>query len=515
MSKNLKITGIILIAFALIFGFLIRLFVVLNFTQFSGDQINDAYRTMGIWEGSFPTLGPGPAAWSGIAEAKLYLPPLYYYLVFPFTALTPDLSSQAIFNAISTFLSIPLLSLLVYEMLSGVDNDKRIFLSGLAVFWYALLFKNIVFSTGDSLAGNPVSILFFQLVFVILYSFQINKKLSLIWQIICWIIFGIIVAVLVSLHFSTLFIMPVIFGGCIIFYISINPQSRKRWLLSGLSILSSLLALTPYWIGEINRSWLNNRAIISLVVNATSKEGHSVTFLQRINGIAHGYFNLGHEVYFIGTTWKSIIISLLFLLTVLVIGVVKFRGNKTIFFLLLSTWSVFLLSYSSTNMKETYNPVFYKALIYLAPIFLTTISLAYLKFSKIVNKILITFIIFCITISILINIKYHYNFVSSRAGMPRIPNTNDLAQVLTQIPQKSNICRGGRIHKYTDKYVTKREFEIIQDCHPGSYLIYSKYESLGNFKIHPTKPFSEAYTQLNPDISLFKETQLFDIYRFN
>lgn len=59
-------------------------------------------------------------------------------------------------------------------------------------------------------------------------------------------------------------------------------------------------------------------------------------------------------------------------------------------------------------MEATYNPVFYKALIYLAPIFLTIISLAYLEFSNFLNKGLIALIIFCITISILRNIKFNY-----------------------------------------------------------------------------------------------------------
>ncbi len=514
MSKNFKTIGIILIAFSLIFGFLIRLFVVFNFTEFCGDQINDAYRVMGIWKGLFPTLGPGPAAWSGIAESEIYLPPLYYYLVFPFTALTPALSSQAISNALLTFLSIPLLSFTIYKMLENVDNNKRLFLAGLAGFWYSLLFRNIVFSTGNSLAGNPVSILFFSLVFIVLYTYQLENKLSPVVEILSWIFYGFSVAILVSLHFSTFFIIPVIFTGTIIFYISRNPQSKKRWLLSGLSILSAIVALTPYWIGEINRNWLNTRGIISLVINASSKEGHSVTLWQRLSLIAHSYFDLGKEVYFIGTDWKSVVISLFFLLTVLVLGIIKYRGNKTILFLLLLTWSLFLIAYSSTDMKVTYNPVFYKALIYFAPIFLTITCLAYFDFSKIADKILTFLIIFCITISILLNLKFHYNFVSSRYSLPRVRNTNDIAQVLTEIPVKSTICQGGRIHEYTDHYVTQRGFKFIPNCQSGSYFLYHKYKSVDDFSVRSTQPFTEAYPQFDQEVSLFKETQLFNIYHF-
>jgi hypothetical protein len=81
MYMNLKKLGTILIFSSLIFGFLIRLFVILHFTEFTGDQINDAYRVMGIWEGSPPTLGPGPAAWSGLSGEIYLTPPLLLFSV--------------------------------------------------------------------------------------------------------------------------------------------------------------------------------------------------------------------------------------------------------------------------------------------------------------------------------------------------------------------------------------------------------------------------------------------------
>ena len=518
MYKNLKIAGIIFILFSLIFGLLIRVFVVFYFTNFTGDQINDAYRTMGIWEGSFPTLGPGPAAWSGVS-GKIYLPPLYYYLVFPGTALTPDLSSQAISNAFFTFLSIPLLIFTVYRLLENIDNRKRFFLASLAGLWYSFLFRNIVMSTGDSLAGNPVSIIFFLLSFILLYTYQLEAKLSSLVEILCWITYGVILAILTSLHFSTLFVMPVIFLISVVVYISRDPKKINRWLLPGIAIISAIVALIPYWIGEIARDWINTRTILSLVIDASSKEGYSVTFLQRIKAILRGYLDLGQDVYFIGHSWKSLAISLAFLFTVLVVGAVKFRGNKTIASLLLLTWIVFLYAYSSTDMERTYNPIFYKLLIYLAPLFLAICSLAYLDFSKRLEKLFITFIIFGMTISILINIKFHYNYVSGRYSMPRIPNTSDLAHVLNQIPERSTIChpagryRNIRIHQYTDRYVTQRKLNFVPECRSGYYFTYRKYESLGNFTMHSTKPFAEVYKQFDQDYTLFKETSLYYIYR--
>ncbi|MBC1258877.1 hypothetical protein GNE54_26035, partial [Trichormus variabilis V5] len=164
---SLKKLSYVMMFLSLIWGIYILSFVVINFSDYSGDQINDAYRIMATWDDKWPTLGSGPTAWSGLV-GEFYLPPLYYYLVFPFTALTADLSAQAMPNALLTFCSIPLLTLTTYKLLENVERDKRLFLSALAGFWYICLFQNIVMSTGNSIAGNPVSIKFFLLCFVLL-----------------------------------------------------------------------------------------------------------------------------------------------------------------------------------------------------------------------------------------------------------------------------------------------------------------------------------------------------------
>lgn len=512
MSHKIKNIGIILGFFALIFGFAIRAFVCLHFADFTGDQINDAYRTMGIWEGKFPTLGPGPAAWSGIATTEIYLPPLYYYLLFPFTILTPDLSSQAIANAVFTWLAIPTLMFTVYKLVGNIEQNKRIFISGLSGLWYSLLFTNITYSTGRSLAGNPVSIVFFLLVFILLYSYQVESKLSPKLEILSWISYGIVVSILVSLHFSTLFVMPVVFLISIGFYIYKQPRNlRKTWLLPGLSILSSMLVMTPYWVGEINRNWANTRGIISLLVNSSSEPGRSVTLTQRLNAIAHGYLDLGKEVYFTGTNWKSIAISVIFLVLILIIAFWKYKFKQPIFNLSILIWGIFLLAYSSTDLEKTYNPVFYKSLIYLAPIFLTSLSLANLNFQKILDKFLILLLIFGITISFVVNLKLHYNYVNSRSGMPRVANTGDIAYALQQVPQQATIChtrsfaKGLRRFEYIDRYVIKRDLRFVAECKPGFYTIKDKYGSLGDFRLHPIEGYQENYP-------LFKEIPLYNIY---
>ncbi|MDJ0843267.1 hypothetical protein [Crocosphaera sp.] len=518
MKKNLRNIGNILIILSLVYGILILSFVVVNFSNYSGDQINDAYRVMGIWEGSWPTLGPGPAAWSGLV-GDVYLPPLYYYLVFPGTLLTPDLSAQAISNALFTFLSIPLLGFTVYKLLENVEEDKRFFLSALSGFWYIFLFRNIVMSTGDSLGGNPVSIPFFLLCLVLLYDYQLNEKLSPKLEILSWIAYGFVIAIITNLHFSSLYVITAVAIVSMIYYIFQNPKRKKQWILPSLAILTTLVTLTPYWIGELGRNWINTQRIIQLVFDSSTEEGRSVSLLQRFQAIFSGYIDLGKDVYFIGGSEKSAIISIIFLLFILVIAVYKFNGNKTILYSLFTTWAVFLLAYSSTDLEQTYNPVFYKILIYLSPIFLTICSLAYLDFSKKLDKIFIGFIIVCITISLLANIKYFTNYINSRGGIPRVANTSDISEVLENIPPQSTLChpqeryRNIRNQEYINKYINQQDLTFVAECEKDFYLLYTKYESLGDYRLKETKPLSENFQNFDHEYELFKETPLFYIYK--
>lgn len=518
METGLKKIGIIFIIVSLIFAGFILSFFLLNFTNYSGDQINDAYRVMGIWEGKWPTLGPGPAAWSELI-GDVYLPPLYYYLVFPSTLFTNDLSAQGITNALFTFLSIPLLSLTVYKLLEGVGREKRFFLAALSGLWYSLLFRNIVLSTGDSLAGNPVSIPFFLLCLVLLYDYQLKSNLSPAVEILCWITYGLILAIITNLHFSALYVMPVVFIISIIYYIAKKPTQIKRWLLPGLSIVTCLLALTPYWIGELGRNWQNTQRIIALVFDSSTDAERSVSLWQRLNAIIQGYLDLGQGVYFFGNTEKSWLISVVFLTLVLIVGIYKFRGNKIIFGFLLITWVIFLLAYSSTDMEKTYNPVFYKILIYQAPIILTMCSLAYLNVSSLLEKLLIGFIIACLTISLLLNIRYHITYITSRGGMPRVPNTRDISYALQQIPAGSTVCHyrqrynNIRNQEYINQYVNQGNLKFMANCQPNSYLLYPKYESLGDYRLHETAPLSQAFENFNYDYELFEDLPLFYIYK--
>lgn len=508
---SLRKISLLFIIIALCFGAMVRIFAILHFTDFSGDQIRDAITTMEMWKGNLPTLGP-ISAWR-----SAYLPPLYFYFVFPFTAISPDLSSQAFFNGITTFLSIPLLMFTVYQSLEKVENNKRFFLATLAGLWYSLLFKNIVMNTGNSLAGNPGSVVFFLLAFILLFTDLLEFKLSPIKEFFSWIAYGFVFVSLVNLHFAPLFIMPIIFMISIFIYLYKNPQ---KFYYPCMAILTVLIALTPYWLGEIGRDWNNTEEILAIVFDTSEEKKYSMSFFQRVIAVVQGYFEIGKEGYFIGQSRLISLISRVFMGVILIYGLFKYRGNKTIYYLWLMISLVFLCAYSSVNMKNTYNPLFYRLLIYLVPIFLTIWCLAYLNFSNRSERFIMIFLTCMITICILINLKFYYNYITARVGMPRVQNTTDLVEIVREIPDQATICdaknyyRNLRIYGYIDRYITQKNLQFIGECYPNNYLIYQKYLSHPQtYRLINNKPISEIKPKFTKSYHLYKETSLFYIYQ--
>lgn len=164
-----NIAAYILVAFAIVFGFLSCIISVFSYTTFDigpdPDQIRDAFVYMNMWHGKFPILGPAASI------GGYQLPPLYYYLVFPFTILGADPVYQALANAVFSFLSILLLMYLVYQILENVERERRLLLAGLSGFWYSLIFAEIFIATFQ---WNPTPVPLFLIIFALLYKYQLE-----------------------------------------------------------------------------------------------------------------------------------------------------------------------------------------------------------------------------------------------------------------------------------------------------------------------------------------------------
>jgi len=310
LNNPYRLLAFSLATIALIIGLLTRIIACFQYITFdigpAPDQIRDAFVYMDMWNGKFPTLGPG----SSIGGYSL--PPLYYYLVFPFTILGPNLEFQVFPNALFSFLSIILLIYFLYKILAklGTSPEKNLIISGLGGLWYSTFFGEIFI---NNFQWNPGPIIFFLLLFLLLYDFQYSPQNSTYKSInhkISWILYGVTMSVLVSLHSTTLFIIPLVFFVSLVLFIYRKRNLKKDWFLPLFSIISSVIVLLPYWKGEIPSKFANTRKIINTIFNSSEESGN---LIEKLFNSLTGYLQLGQQAYFVGYNYINIIISLLFL----------------------------------------------------------------------------------------------------------------------------------------------------------------------------------------------------------
>jgi hypothetical protein len=483
-QRTLKL-GYILITLAIIVGFLTRLVAVFQYVTFDigpdPDQIRDAFTVMQIWQGILPTLGP-PASVGGH-----HIFPLYYYLFWPFTLLGADPALQVLPNGLFSFLSIPLFMYLVYQLLERVENSRRVFLSGLGGFWYSLLFGDIFIS---NFQWNPSSILFFMMLLTLLYRLQMQGDFSFPVQVLLWSMYGVVLVIMMNLHSSTLFVMPVIFLITSSVFILCKASKKKRNLslifLPCISALSGAISLLPYWIGEIGRGFQNTKAILKTISNS-SQDSQSHLIIGVYNKLTHlflGYISLAQQAYFWNDSLLYLLLSIIFLALVSWWGILKFRGNQHIWLIWCSTWLIFLLAASNLSPFET--PLYYKSLILFAPIVLTLSTLAYLDLGPKQKDVFSIVVGFFIILSMVSNITHDYRFMVSKYGHNRLANTREIAQILQEIPSNSTICDPRLARKrevnnqyhYIDTYITHNGITVVSDCQPGNLVIHPKRNML-------------------------------------
>ncbi|TVQ45408.1 MAG: hypothetical protein EA365_08205 [Gloeocapsa sp. DLM2.Bin57] len=467
-TNQLEVIGLILIALGILFGFFTRIIAVFTYNTFDigpdPDQIRDAFIYMGIWSGKFPHLGP----WA--SQGNYYLPPLYYYLVFPFTIFGPNPVYQALANGVFSFLSILLLMYLVYLLLPNLARDQRIFLAGVAGFWYSTIFPEIFISNFNF---NPSPTPFFLLLFVLLYNYQMTSQASLPKQVIAWIASGIVLAILVSLHSSTLFVMPVVFIITSLWFIYQKRQDKYHFLLPIVAVIATNLALLLYWKIEIASNFNNSRKIRQLITSSSEQTSLWSKLL-----VIKDYLELGQQAYFIGESSLSVWLSAIFIVAVTLLGLIKFKGNQVILGCLMLTWLIFL--YAAANFQGQYFFITYKLLILFAPIIFTVLTLGNQFIPKVVKLIIIGLIV----LSISINLHHTSKYLASKYGQHRVMAVNDVVNILAAIPPESRICYPEKTGKrevhnqydYLDTYITKRNLIITPDCQQGDYYISAKYK---------------------------------------
>lgn len=493
----------LLIGLAIAIGILTRIISLFQYTTFdigpAPDQIRDAFVYMKMLAGNFPTLGQSSSV------GNYSLPPLYYYLVFPASWFGADPSLQVVPNGIFSFLAILLFMVLIYELLENIPSSKRLLLSGLAGVWYSLIFSEVFVSTFE---WNVSPIPFFLFAFLLLYKRLLEGQASLAIQAWQWILYGISLAVIICLHSTTLFVMPIVFIGSIVVFLVKHRKRSNRWFLPGLGIASAIITLTPYWIGEISRRGSNTKKILALIFNRDGQENASSSIGYRLSRIVFNYLELGQQTYFTKFPWFYGSLGLIFLLLILFVGIAKFRGNKTILGSLISIWIIYL--YAASNYQKEY--VFhYKMVIFFAPILFTVLSLAYVDYKrKFIKQAITGFLTLGIVISSMSNLYFNYLYLDSKFGQHQTIAIPDVINILNQLPTGSTICDPQYIRwrtqyhvvHYLDTYITKKNFKLSKVCESGNYRIYPKlqYAFLDNnqwpqFNVINTKPFEQEAEQ--------------------
>lgn len=474
-------TGYFLILLAIVVGLVTRLFAVFQYVTFDvgpdPDQIRDAFAVMNMWQGTFPTLGPQVST-----LGRHHILPLYYYLFFPFTVLGADPVFQALPNALFSFLSVPLFICLIYQLLENVRKSTRFFLSGLGGLWYSVLFGDIFI---NNFQWNPSSIPFLIMALTLLYKLQMQGRFSFFIQALLWVFSGVVLAVLVSLHSSTLFIMPVVFVVISLFFIYKVIHKRQNPLLLALpplAVLSAVVTLSPYWIGEIGRGFQNTKAILKTVLRSSNESGDGflIALYTKLSNLFLSYFTLVQQVYVWNASLFSLMASIIFLSLVSWWGIVKFKGNWCIWLMWCSIWGVYLLAAANINPMET--PIHYRLPVLFTPIVMTLSSLAYLDCSSNKKKLFSAAVGVFVTYSIFVNSLHDYQFMLSKYGANRLMNTSDVTQIIEQLPAGSTICdprikrkrEVNNQYNYIDTYITRKGITALADCQAGSFVIHPK-----------------------------------------
>ncbi len=529
-SNRLRGLAIVLILVILVIGFAIRLLSILRYTSFdfpgyapdaaihsfacmeSKDALVAKFSSVVGEEGKWHWLGPP------VSQAKYFLPPLFYYLVLPVTFFGADPIILAIPNVLFSWLSIPLIMIFIYQLLENTQRMKRIFLSILSGFWYSIFFVDIFFS---SYLWNPSMIPFFLLCFLLLYRYQMESKASFTVQIAYWSLYGIVLAILASLHSASLFVMPVVFVlSCIVFLVK-NLNNSKKWLLPLISVFTALVALYPYLYSDYFRDWCNTRLIFAKLTTVTS-EANAIPLVKKLTMIAQNYLGLGWQAYFIGLNKWGVIFSYIFLPTTIIMGMLRFKGNRILGGSLLLILFVYCLAVSNYTGRQL---VHYKYLILLFPLIFTILALAYLDYSRLSAKIICSFLILGICISALTNIYHSYRHLEARYGRERLMSSGDVIEVLRRIPEGSIISppeytflikKEYHPFKFINRYVTKKviNFVGLEDLQPGSYVIETKREFrfIDENKLGPVFNIFEKKPCVQKEWSLFWENPSLYVY---
>lgn len=451
-------------------GVLTRIAPLLHYVDFESDQAHEAFAVMGMWHGALPSLGPNISV--PVSGVFFKLPPLYYYLVFPFTLLGSDPTLQALPNALFSFFTIPLVMFAVHRLLLNVDASRRFLLAAVGGLWWSLMIAEIVRGTKE---WNPSSIPFFSLAFALLAASQIRCASFDRRAIVAWIGLGALLALLVSLHATTLYVMPIVFVLAGAAFVWRSKKRREALALPALGLLVSCACLSPYWYGEVHDGWKNSRGMLALVAQ---KATTSPTLVLKLINVLKSYSWLDGQFYFPTQNVFVLWAGLLFLLVIILLVFSHFRGDHILLGMLACIWIVFLCSAAEFPAREER----FRLPLAMAPLFLALSSLAFLDYTALRNRVLGGLLSLGIVLSAGSNVAMDLRHTAYVVGPTRLAAVSDSIDAFRHIPPGSVVCDSRRSDdyvsdRYLDTYVTHRGLRFSFQCRPGVYQIIPNFKA--------------------------------------
>lgn len=370
-------------------------------------------------------------------------------MIYLFSFWSGEPSLQVLSNSIASFLTIPLFGFLIFRAF-GQSKKSILVASVTSVAW--AIFANDMFFGG--FVWNPNSVNFFWMLLIVIYELILNRVITKKYLAPIWILQGIIFGLLISLHSSSLFVVPIIFLLNNL-YVSYRLKSYQVfWSILGFAIVN-----ISYIQAELASGFGNSSAIIDTVLNQ-AKEPH--TLVEKLNHFFDPIFSLANNVYFPLTNMPTV--GFVVVLLTIILGAIFYTGKKFFLYNYLGLILIFLLasnSYWGGFLRH------FMVLIWSVPLFFA-FSLLFVEYnSKIKKVIALSVILLGFAFFTQQNLEGVINIYQNKFGQNRLVNISDLKLALEKLPVNSSICSS--THGKSLDYINainqnKLNFRIYEAC---------------------------------------------------
>lgn len=234
LKRNWLLVTILLLA---LFFRLYRLEATMTFLEDEGRDLLIVKRM--IDTGRPVLLGPQTST------GNMYLGPIYYYFITPALVLA---GMNPVGPAVLIALTGVLTTYLLYYLGKKWFSDR-------AGYFAAAMFAILPMSVMVTRASwNPNLVPLITTLMLLVFSRLISGKYS--WE--NWIFYGMLVGIMVQLHY-----MALIFCGVLSLVLAWHNRSEFKQLMRGviLSFIGAIIMLSPFIVFEIRNNWVNTKAI--------------------------------------------------------------------------------------------------------------------------------------------------------------------------------------------------------------------------------------------------------------